>query len=40
MNIASFLIIMLILLIGSLVAATIIVLLGLWLIDKDDKDNE
>ena len=38
MNIASFIITMIVILISSLSLATIIVLLGLWLIDKDDKN--
>lgn len=40
MNIASFIIAMIVILISSLSLATLIVLLGLWLIDKDDKDGK
>lgn len=40
MSVESFILVMLMLLIGSLLTATIIVLLGLWLLEKDGKDNE
>lgn len=40
MSVESFILVMLMLLIGSLLTATIIVLLGLWLLDKDDKNGK